>query len=91
MTRTNSPETDAQHRLERLQRRKMEKWRAIQRLCGSSILGVVAAWKLLTYEPAVHADGETHGVPWELILWIGVALLAFGLASWDQISKAVKR
>lgn len=91
MTRQDSPETDAQHRRERLQARGIEKWRAIQRLAGSSILGTVAAWKLLTYEPVVHADGEAHGVPWILLLWIGLALLAFGLASWDQIAKAIKR
>lgn len=75
----------------RPQTRKVEKWRAIQRIVGSSILGVGATYKLFTYEPIVHADGEPHGVPWILGVWIGLALIAFGLASWDQILKAIKR
>lgn len=85
--RTDNAETDTQHRLGRQQTRKVEKWRAIQRLVGSWILGIVAVWKILMHEAAVEAGG----VPWILLMWIGLALLAFGLASWDQILKAVKR
>ena len=81
--RSISPETDTQYRSER-------KWRAIQRLIGSSILGTVAAWKILTYEPVPHLDGEPHQVHWLLIAWIGLAVLSFGIASWDQIMKAVR-
>lgn len=90
-TRNNDPETDAQHRLERLQTRHLDKWHAIQRLAGSSVLGTVAVWKLLTYEPAPRVDGEPLGVPWLLLVWIGIAALAFGLASWDQLCKALRR
>ena len=84
--RNDDPQADAHHRLGRLQAQKVEKWRAMQRLGGSYVLGAVAAWKLLTYEP--QTDG---GIPWLLLVWIGLALLAFGLASWDQLSKAVRR
>lgn len=84
--RNNDPETDTQHELGRQQTRKVKKWRAQQRLVGSSILGGIAAWKLLTYEP-VNADG----IPWILGVWIVLALIAFGLASFDQVLKAVKR
>ncbi|KKL65892.1 hypothetical protein LCGC14_2150460 [marine sediment metagenome] len=83
MTRTDDVQVDAEHRLGRLQSRKVEKWRATQRLAGSYILGGVAAWKLLTYP-----DG---GSDWILGMWVAVALLAFGLASFDQVLKALKR
>lgn len=86
MNRTNDPKTDAQHELGRIQSRKVAKWRARQRLVGSYVLGSIAAWKILTYEP--QAGG---GIPWLLVVWVGLALLSFGLASWDQVLQAIKR
>ena len=87
--RSDDTEADAaKFRLDRLKLKGLDKWNAIQRLAGSSILGTVAAWKLLMYD-AAHDDAE--GLPWILIVWIVIALLAFGLASWDQLSKAVRR
>ena len=83
MTRNNDPQADAQHTLGRVQSRKIESRRAIQRLAGSYVLGGVAAWKLLTYP-----DG---GSDWILAMWVGIALLSFGLASWDQVTKVFKR
>ena len=90
MTRNNDPRADAQHRLGRVQGRKIESRRALQRLVGSSVLGAIAAWKVLTYE-VTHAVGEPHRTHWLLVVWIGLALLSFGLASWDQLAKVVRR
>ena len=81
--RQNDPQLDARHKLSRTQAAKVEKWRAIQRLVGSYVLGAIAAWKILAYP-----DG---GSDWILGMWVGLALLAFGLASFDQIVKVVKR
>ena len=86
MPRNNDPNVDTQHRLERIANRKVEKGRAMQRLVGSYVLGAVAAWKLLTYDAP-----SDDGIPWILLAWIGLALLAFGLASWDQVVKAIRR
>ncbi len=88
MPRADDPQADAQHRLGRIQSRKVEKWRAVQRLIGSSVLGGIAAWRLFVYEPPTKVDA---GFPWILGVWLGLAFLAFGLASWDQILKALKR
>lgn len=89
MARQHDTEAEADtYRARRSRGRGLEKWSAIQRLAGSSILGTVAAWKLLMYD-AAHDDVE--GLPWILIVWIVIALLAFGLASWDQLLKAVRR
>ncbi len=84
--RTDDPNVDLSHQVARQESRKIESRRAMQRLAGSSILGVVAAWKLLTYEPAGGG-----GFEWLFAIWVGVALLAFGLASFDQIAKTLKR
>ena len=89
MTRTDSPDLDLQHQVSRQQARKIESRRALQRLIGSSVLGAIAAWKVLTYEIG-HVDGE-HQTHWLLVVWIGLALLSFGLASWDQLAKIVRR
>ena len=83
MSRTNDPQVDLSHQVSRHEARKIEGRRAMQRLAGSYVLGAVAAWKLLTY-PA-------GGSEWILAMWVGVALLAFGLASFDQVSKIFKR
>ena len=91
MARANDPDVDMAHQVSRQEARKIASRRALQRLVGSSVLGVLACWKLLTYEQPIHADGETHGVPWILGVWIGLALLAFGLASFDQIAKVFRR
>ncbi len=81
---------DLRHQVLRQETRKFESRRALQRLMGSYLLGAIAAWKILTYE-AVHAVGEPHRTHWLLIAWIGLALLSFGLASFDQVLKAFKR
>ncbi len=82
MPRAEDPQADAQHRLGRVQGRKVESRRATQRLIGSYVLGGIAAWKLLTYDAAAP-------VPW--YVWVGVALVSFGLASWDQVANIIKR
>ena len=68
---------DALHPLavERREKAREKKLRAQQRLIGSYAMGGVALWKMMTAE--------------EVLVWIGVALLAFGLANWDQILKAM--
>ncbi len=81
--RTNDSAIDMRHQVERQERRKIDGRRATQRLVGSYALGGVAAWKLLTYP-----DG---GSDWILAMWVCLALLAFGLASFDQVLKALKR
>lgn len=68
--------------------RKIERRRAQQRLVGSYALGALALWKLITLP---ERTPEAEGVPWLLVVWLGVALLAFGLASFDQIAKAIGR
>lgn len=78
--------SDGFHETTRQAVRKIERRRALQRLIGSYALGGIAAWRIFTFEH-VH-EGE---VEWMLITWIGLALLSFGLASWDQIVKAVRR
>ena len=83
MTRTNDPDIDLSHQVLRQESQKIETRRAIRRLVGSWVLGAVAAWKLLTYPP--------DGSDWILAMWVGVALLAFGLASFDQVVKIFKR
>lgn len=90
MTRANDPDVDMAHQVSRQEARKIESRRALQRLIGSSILGAIAAWKVLTYETA-HEVGEPHRTHWLLVVWIGLALLSFGLASWDQLAKVVRR
>ena len=89
--RQSNPELDAQHKLGRIQSRKVESRRALQRLVGSYILGGVAAWQLLQWEPHPHVPGDEHGIPWLLVAWIGLAVLSFGLASWDQLAKVIRR
>ena len=64
--------------------------RALQRLTGSYLLGAIAAWKVLTYEVG-HLVGEPHRTHWLLVVWIGLALLSFGLASWEQLAKVIRR
>ncbi len=91
MTRSDSPDLDLQHQVSRQESKQIESRRALQRLVGSYVLGAVAAWKLLAYEEVPHVEGETHGIPWLLVAWIGLAVLSFGLASWDQITKVIKR
>ena len=54
----------------------------MQRLVGSYVLGGISAWKLLTYDAAAP-------VPW--YVWVGMASIAFGLASFDQVLKVLKR
>ncbi len=88
--RTNDPDTDMAHQVSRQEARKIESRRALQRLIGSSVLGGIAAWKVLTYEVG-HEIGEPHRTHWLLVVWIGLALLSFGLASWDQLAKVVRR
>ncbi len=83
MTRTEHPDVDLSHQVSRQEIRKIESRRAMQRLAGSYVLGGVAAWKLLTYPP--------DGSDWILGMWVGLALLAFGLASFDQVTKIFKR
>ena len=87
--RANDPDVDMAHQVSRQEARKIESRRALQRLIGSSVLGGIAAWKVLTYEVA-HIDGE-HQTHWLLVVWIGLALLSFGLASWDQLAKVIRR
>ncbi len=90
MPRTNQSDVDLRHEVSRQEARKIESRRALQRLVGSSILGGIAAWKVLTYEVG-HVLGEPHRTHWLLVVWIGLALLSFGLASWDQLAKIVRR
>ncbi len=88
--RSSDDELDLRHSVSRQESRKIESRRALQRLVGSSILGAIAAWKVLTYEVG-HEIGEPHRTHWLLVVWIGLALLSFGLASWDQLAKIVRR
>ncbi len=88
-TRAEDDELDLRHSVSRQEARKIASRRALQRLIGSSVLGAIAAWKVLTYEVA-HVDGE-HQTHWLLVVWIGLALLSFGLASWDQLAKVIRR
>ena len=90
MTRSHDPDLDLHHQVSRQQARKIENRRALQRLVGSSVLGAIAAWKVLTYEVG-HLVGEPHRTHWLLVVWIGLALLSFGLASWDQLAKVIRR
>ena len=90
MTRANDPDVDMAHQVSRQESRKIESRRALQRLIGSSVLGGIAAWKVLTYEVG-HEIGEPHRTHWLLVVWIGLALLSFGLASWDQLAKVIRR
>ena len=88
-------EVDTTHELARKDRERVGMWRARQRLVGSYVLGGVAVWKIITYEPIqVVVDGvavPVEGIEWTLLGWIGLALAAFGLATIDQILKAVGR
>ena len=84
--RTDDPGVDLSHQVLRQEARKIEGRRAMQRLVGSYVLGAVAALKLLTYEPAGGG-----GFEWLFAMWVVVALLAFGLASFDQVAKVLKR
>ena len=88
--RTDDSGLDLRHQVSRQESRKIESRRALQRLIGSSILGAIAAFKVLTYE-VEHAVGEPHRTHWLLVVWIGLALLSFGLASWDQLAKVIRR
>ena len=81
-TRSADDELDLRHQVSRQEARKIESRRALQRLTGSYVLGGIAAWKLLTYDAAA-------GVPW--YVWVGLASIAFGLASFDQVLKVIKR
>ena len=83
MTRTDDPDLDMKHQVSRQEARKIESRRARQRFIGSYVLGGIAAWKLLTYPEG--------GSDWILAMWVGLALLAFGLASFDQVLKVIKR
>ncbi len=89
-TRSEDDELDLQHSVSRQESRKVASRRALQRLIGSSVLGAIAAWKVLTYEVG-HDVGEPHRTHWLLVVWIGLALLSFGLASWDQLAKVIRR
>ncbi len=81
-TRTEDDELDLRHSVSRQEARKIEGRRATQRLVGSYVLGGISAWKLLRYDAAAP-------VPW--YVWVGMALVAFGLASFDQVVKVLKR
>ena len=81
--RTADEELDLRHQCSRQEARKVDSRRALKRLTGSYVLGAIAAWKLLTYP----ADGGDL----VLAMWVGLALLAFGLASFDQVAKIFKR
>ena len=81
--RTVDEELDLRHQVSRQEARKVDSRRALKRLTGSYVLGAIAAWKLLTYPP--------DGGDLVLAMWVGLALLAFGLASFDQVAKIFKR
>lgn len=83
MNRTNDPDVDFAHQVSRQEARSIEARRAMQRLAGSYVLGGIAAWKLLTYPDS--------GSYWILAMWVGLAMIAFGLASFDQVAKILKR
>ena len=83
MSRTNDPRVDLRYQVSRQEARQIAGRRARQRFVGSWVLGGIAAWKLLTY-PAGGSD-------WILAMWVVLALLAFGLASFDQVAKVFKR
>ncbi len=76
---TAEAELDLRHQVQRQETRKVTARRALQRLVGSWVLGGISAFKLLTYP----ADGGDL----VLAMWVGLALLAFGLASFDQVAK----
>ncbi len=83
-TRTDAEEElDLRHQVARQESRKVEGRRALQRLIGSYVLAAISAWKLLTFPN----DGNNL----VLAMWVGVALLAFGLANFDQVVKIFKR
>ena len=88
--RSEDDELDLRHSVSRQEARKIKSRRALQRLIGSSILGAIAAFKVLTYE-VEHAVGEPHRTHWLLVVWIGLALLSFGLASMADIAKVIRR
>ncbi len=77
-------ELDLRHQVARQETRKVESRRALQRLTGSYLLGAISVWKLLTFP-------TDSGYDLILAMWVGVALLAFGLASFDQVAKIFKR
>lgn len=64
--------------MERINRERVRMWRARQRLVGSYAVGIIAMWKIVTFP----GEGEPY-------FWMGVGLIAFGLASLDQILKAL--
>ncbi len=82
MSRSNDPDVDIRHQIERHESRRIDLRRATQRLVGSYVLGAISAWRLLRYDAA-------DAVPW--YVWVGMALVAFGLASFDQVLKVIKR
>lgn len=78
---------------ERKRLAKEKTWRARQRLIGSTLVGAFAFGKMLTVPAVVPPDTGVlgFGVSGPEVFWTAVLLLAFGVASFDQILKATGR
>jgi hypothetical protein len=63
--------------MERETEARIKQLRAQQRLIGSYALGALGLWKLATVD--------------DVWVWLGVVLIAFGLANVDQVLKAMGR
>ena len=89
--RGDDPAVKARNKLEEAQKLRIDKWHALLRVFGSGGLGSIAAWRLLTYDAAVLAAAERGAevIPW--YAWIALAVLAFGVATWDQLLKVTRR
>ena len=70
----------------RLAAQSKQKQGATLRFIGSLVLGGIAAWKLIA--PDLLSTVE-HGDASSTALWVAALVFAFGLASVDQILKAM--
>lgn len=86
-----TPEEIAAGIEERKAREREKMWRARQRLIGSTLVGAFAFGKVVTVPAATDGGVLGLGVSGPEVFWIGVLLLAFGIASFDQLLRALGR
>lgn len=79
---------DDEHKLKRSDAARVAVWNARKRIIGSYALGGLAVWKLIKLP---ERPPEFAGIDWTLVMWLGLALLAFGIANIDQFLKALGR
>lgn len=86
-----TPEEIAAGIEERKNRDKEKTWRARQRLVGSTLVGAFAFGKMVTVPAATEGGVLGLGVSGPEVFWTAILLLAFGVASFDQILRAMGR